>query len=220
MARPSPTDRTPERAAEDPCREWRAPQHERGRRRVDAILDAASAILRESGLEALSVDAVAKRSETSKSSMYHFFPDRDAIVRALAERHAAQLQAHAKFAPSESIDWARLSVEETVDHYLEPFQRYSAEHPDVIPCMRAAAQQAGVAGSSVVAVLDALALERAERVIAARAPRAKPAERRARAATLFAVTVGALEVMARLGNAAPRATLMRELRRVLIGYLA
>jgi AcrR family transcriptional regulator len=186
---------------------------------VDAILDAASAILCEGGLEALSVDAVAKRSETSKSSMYHFFPDRDAIVRALAERHAAKLQAHAGYATSDAVDWAALSVEETVDHYLQPFQRYSAEHPDVIPCMQAAARQAG-GGSNAVAVLDVLALERAERVIAARAPHAKPAERRARAATLFAVTVGALGVMGRLGNAPPRAALMRELRRVLIGYLA
>jgi AcrR family transcriptional regulator len=199
------------------CRQWRAPQHARGRRRVDAILDAASALLVEGGLAALSVDAVAKRSQTSKSSMYHFFPDRDAIVRALAERHVAAIATRGDFAGADAAEWARLTVAEAVDRYLEPFARYVAEHPDVLPCMRAAARVAG--DTAAEAALDALALERAERVVGARQPGATPAERRARAATLYAVTVGTMEVLARLRGGPPRATAVRELREVLIAYL-
>jgi AcrR family transcriptional regulator len=199
------------------CRQWRAPQHERGRRRVDAILDAASALLVEGGLAALSVDAVAKRSGTSKSSMYHFFPDRDAIVRALADRHVATITDYEGFGAADASAWARLTVEETVDRYLEPFVRYVTEHPDVLPCMRAAARVAG--DTAAEAVLDAMALERAERVIGARQPGAKPAERRARAATLYAITVGTMEVLSRLRGGPPRATALRELREVLIAYL-
>jgi AcrR family transcriptional regulator len=204
-------------AGSELCRQWRAPQHERGRRRVDAILDAASALLVEGGLAALSVDAVAKRSGTSKSSMYHFFPDRDAIVRALADRHVATIADYDGFGAADASAWARLTVEETVDRYLEPFVRYVTEHPDVLPCMRAAARVAG--DTAAEAVLDALALERAERVIGARQPGAKPAERRARAATLYAITVGTMEVLSRLRGGPPRATALRELREVLIAYL-
>lgn len=199
------------------CRQWRAPQHERGRRRVDAILEAASALLLEGGLAALSVDAVAKRSHTSKSSMYHFFPDRDAIVRALADRHAATFAGYAGFGNADAAAWERLTVEETVDQYLAPFVRYVADHPDVLPCMRAAARVSD--GTTAEAVLDAMALERAELVIRARLPEAKPAERRARAATLYAVTVGTMEVMSRLNGGPPLKAGMRELRQVLIGYL-
>jgi AcrR family transcriptional regulator len=200
------------------CRQWRAPQHARGRRRVDAILDAASALLVEGGLAALSVDAVAKRSQTSKSSMYHFFPDRDAIVRALAERHVAAIATRGDFAGADAAEWARLTVAEAVDRYLEPFARYVAEHPDVLPCMRAAARVAG--DTAAEAALDALALERAERVVGARQPGATPAERRARAATLYAVTVGTMEVLSRLRGGPPRAAAVRQLRQVLVGYLA
>ncbi len=201
----------------DGCRQWRAPQHARGQRRVDAILDAASAILVEGGVGALTVDAVAKRSGTSKSSMYHFFPDRDAIVGALADRHVASLARYGGFAAPDAVDWSALTVEETVDRYLQPFRRYLADHPDIIPCMEAASRVSGQSDDQ--AVLDAMELERAERVIAARFPSARPAERRVRAATLFAVTVGSIKVTSRLANGPPQAAAMRELRRVLIGYL-
>ena len=205
-------------AAPELCRQWRAPQHERGRRRVDAVLDAASALLVEGGLAALSVDAVAKRSGTSKSSMYHFFPDRDAIVRALADRHVATITDYEGFGAADASAWARLTVEEAVDRYLEPFVRYVAQHPDVLPCMRAAARLAG--NTDREAVLDTMKLNRAEMIIGARQPGAKPAERRTRAATLHAVTVGTMEVLSRLSGGPPRATALRELREVLIAYLA
>jgi len=71
----------------------------------------------------------------------------------------------------------------------------------------------------VCAELDAVALQRAERLIGARAPHLKPAERRARAAALFAVKVGVLDVMSRLAPVAPPAAVLRELRQVLLAYL-
>ncbi|HEY0779054.1 MAG TPA: TetR/AcrR family transcriptional regulator [Gemmatirosa sp.] len=200
------------------CRASRAPQHERGRRRVCAILDAASALLLEGGLTALSVEAVAKRSQTSKSSMYHFFPDRDAIIRALAERHVATISDYEGLRTSDAAEWTRLSPEEVVDRYLEPFAHYVAEHPDVLPCMQAAAALSE--GASTAAVLDAIALRRAQVVIRARLPHATPAESRARGVMLYAVTVGTMEVMSRLNGGRPlRASAMRELRQVLIAYL-
>ena len=159
-------------------RQGRAPQHERGRRRVDAILDAASALLVEGGLAAVSVDAVAKRSRTSKSSMYHFFPDRDAIVRALADRHVAAITATGEgFETVDAPSWARATVEQVVDRYIAQFARYVAAHPDVLLCMQA---NAGLSGAeSAEAGLEAMALKRAEFVGGARLPHARPAERRA-----------------------------------------
>jgi AcrR family transcriptional regulator len=217
-AKPAAPERAPGGTdAFDLCRQWRAPQHERGRRRVDAILDAASAILHEGGLAALSVDAVAKRSQTSKSSMYHFFPDRDSIVRALADRHVAGITGREGFAMLDAVEWARLTVEEVADWYLEPFARYVREHPDVIPCMEAAAR---LPGEHPKAVLDAVGLERAGLVIAARQPGAPPAARRARAAALYAVTAGTLQILSRLAGGVPlQPAAMREVRRALVGYL-
>lgn len=52
----------------------REPQQERGRQRVQTILDSAAAIVAQDGLAALSMQRLAKHAKTSIGSMYHFFP--------------------------------------------------------------------------------------------------------------------------------------------------
>src|SRR5215213_4210464 len=71
----------------------RVPRQERGRRRIDEILDAAAALIGEVGAEAVTVQALAARAGASKGSMYHFFPDRESVFLALAERHVGALRA-------------------------------------------------------------------------------------------------------------------------------
>src|SRR5215216_5613088 len=71
----------------------RVPRQERGRRRIDEILDAAAALIGEVGAEAVTVQALAARAGASKGSMYHFFPDRESVFLALAERHIDALRA-------------------------------------------------------------------------------------------------------------------------------
>src|SRR3954463_6025098 len=71
----------------------RVPRQERGQRRIDAILDAAAALIGEVGTEAVTVRALGARAGASKGSMSHFFPARESVFRALAERHVAALRA-------------------------------------------------------------------------------------------------------------------------------
>src|SRR5687768_3941077 len=52
----------------------RAPRQERGRRRVDEILDAAEALIAEVGPAAVSIQELARRAGASVGSIYHFFP--------------------------------------------------------------------------------------------------------------------------------------------------
>lgn len=200
----------------DACRESRAPRHERGRRRVDAILDAASALLAEGGIANLTIDAVAKRSGTSKSSMYHFFPDRDHVVQALAERHRARICDRDLLRLEDPVDWAGLTLEQVVARYLQPFRSYLDEHPDLLQIMSAGCHTARAAARA--AGLRALHLEQAERVVAARTPHAAPAERRARALAMFAVVKGTIDVSTWM-TPEDRAVLLRELEVVLVAYL-
>jgi hypothetical protein len=65
------------------CDPVRAPQQERGQRRVEQILDAAESVFTESGVDATSMQAIADRAESSVGSLYHFFPNKDAIVLAV-----------------------------------------------------------------------------------------------------------------------------------------
>ena len=68
----------------------RVPTQERSRRRLTAIVDAAAEIFAESGYEAATMEAIAKRADTSIGSVYQFFPNKLAVFRAMAQRCIAR----------------------------------------------------------------------------------------------------------------------------------
>lgn len=71
----------------------RDPVQARSRARVDTILDAADAVFLELGFAEATTNHVAARAQTSIGSLYRFFPDKDALLVALAERYGARMQA-------------------------------------------------------------------------------------------------------------------------------
>jgi len=62
-----------------------APITERGRRTRRRIVDAALQLVAERGANAASLNEVGGRAGTSKSQLYHYFSDRDDLLRAVAE---------------------------------------------------------------------------------------------------------------------------------------
>ncbi len=70
----------------------RAPQQERGQRRVEQILDAAESVFAELGVGAATMQVIADRAESSMGSLYHFFPNKEAIVEALGARYAEAIR--------------------------------------------------------------------------------------------------------------------------------
>ncbi len=69
----------------------RTPQQVRGQRRVSQILDAAAEVFAETGYETATTNAIAIRANTSIGSLYQFFPNKQAILNALATRYRGQL---------------------------------------------------------------------------------------------------------------------------------
>lgn len=57
---------------------------DRGRRTRQRIIDAAVDVVAQQGAQAASLDEVRARSSTSKSQLYHYFADRDDLLRAVA----------------------------------------------------------------------------------------------------------------------------------------
>lgn len=70
----------------------RQPKQGRAIDRFDAVLEAAHAILAESGLDAFSIPAVAQRLGYTRASIYKFFPTPYAILNELVRRHFAKLE--------------------------------------------------------------------------------------------------------------------------------
>ncbi|MGE4426205.1 MAG: TetR family transcriptional regulator [Solirubrobacteraceae bacterium] len=64
----------------------RQPQQERSRRRLQEALDAADRLVAREGVAALTTTRIAQEAGISVGALYQWFPDRDAIVSALALR--------------------------------------------------------------------------------------------------------------------------------------
>ncbi len=64
----------------------KSPRQKRAAITFEAIVEAAAHILRDQGAEALTTNAVAARAGVSIGSLYQYFPNKQAIVRALIAR--------------------------------------------------------------------------------------------------------------------------------------
>ena len=191
---------------------------ERGRRRFDAILDAAASILVESGLAGFTVHGVAARANTSIGSMYHFFPDGDSVLRALGERHIAALSdVLQNLRDADDVTWASAPLGEAVGSVLNPILSYMESHPDLFALAtgQKAPEECEPEGHS----LDSMSIEIFERFINARTPAASQSERQLRARMMHAITEG---VAMRAAHYLPaeRTPLLRELRIAVTAYLA
>lgn len=66
------------------------PRQQRSRATWEAILDAAAQLFGQLGYAATTTNKVAERAGVSIGSLYQYFPDKDALLMALAERHLAE----------------------------------------------------------------------------------------------------------------------------------
>jgi AcrR family transcriptional regulator len=67
----------------------RTPRQSRAEETVAAILEAAAQILEKGGLAAFTTNAVAERAGVSIGTLYQYFADKNALLRALGEREMA-----------------------------------------------------------------------------------------------------------------------------------
>jgi AcrR family transcriptional regulator len=82
----------------------RHPKQQRGKERVEKILDAAAAVFDEVGYEAATTHLIAAKAGTAIGSLYQFFPDKAAIFQAMELRHVERVKAM----------WAKTNTPENV----------------------------------------------------------------------------------------------------------
>ena len=104
----------------------RRPVQERSAARVQRMLDAAAALLDEVGYDATTTSLIASRAGVSVGSLYQFFPDRRAVLQALAlrsfERFADVLSARIEEEPPAS--W-----QQAVDLVVDVYVAFTATEP-------------------------------------------------------------------------------------------
>jgi AcrR family transcriptional regulator len=137
--------------------EWaglrRAPQQERSRARVRRLLEAADRILATEGFGALTVRRLAEAADVPVGTIYQFFPDKDAVVDALARRYIAEFDTmiEALVERAESERW-----DDVVDTVLGAAVTMYRSHPGYVAIwsgrhLSPALQQADDANNAAIA---------------------------------------------------------------------
>lgn len=75
-----------------PANPRKAPEQDRSRATVEAIVEAAAHILVRHGYDAFTTNRVAERAGVSIGSLYQYFPNKDALLSELMRRHVAEIE--------------------------------------------------------------------------------------------------------------------------------
>ena len=112
----------------------RVPQQDRGERRVAEVLEAAAAVIAEVGYEAATMTEMAERAGASIGALYQYFPNKEAIARALRRQYGDEMEA--RWTPM-LAKGAKLSVKELVDGIFDLMVEFMETRPAYIPLMNA-----------------------------------------------------------------------------------
>lgn len=196
-----------------PAEPRRRPQQERGERRVGEILDAAAAVIAEVGVEAATTNAIAERAGSSVGSLYHFFPNKEALVLGLAGRYEAEMRALNEAAMQ--AEAAQVPIPVMVEGIVTPLARFMERNPAYMPVYYAIRDPHHPA--CMTAELSDTIVGLVERLMAARNPHVEPARRRQQAGVAVELVHRMLEY-AWLSPPAQRPGIVAELKRLLALY--
>jgi len=104
------------------------PKQKRGQQRVDAILNAASEVFAEVGYDQATTIMIAARADTSVGSLYQFFANKEAILKALVDRYVAS--ASEVFASMEVEEYPNMTLEQSIRATLVPLKAFLQDNQD------------------------------------------------------------------------------------------
>ena len=104
------------------------PKQKRGQMRVDAILNAASEVFSEMRYENATIIEIAARADTSVGSLYQFFANKEAILKALVERYVER--ASVVFANMDVEAFPSMTLEQIVKAILDPLKEFIRDNRD------------------------------------------------------------------------------------------
>ncbi len=193
----------------------RMPQQTRSQQRVDLILDVAAELFVEIGYGSVTTNAIAERAGISIGSLYRYFPDKDAILRALSRRHYEQVQV--LFDAAFTKDMVYLPLPVLIDRLIDSFVELHVACPAYKHILLGSDVSADIAAASEA--LDQEIIERMAEILRLTAPGLD--EQRAHlVATVCKAQVKALFTLITPASEQEfQAQVTAEIKRVLIAYL-
>lgn len=105
----------------------RKPRQARSQERVNRILDVSEELFASQGYAATTTNAIATHAQVPIGSLYQFFPDKTAIVQALALRYADKL--HQALTTLDEAELAKLSLSDYANRLIDTTDRFFTENP-------------------------------------------------------------------------------------------
>ena len=112
----------------------RVPSQERGERRVAELLEAAASVIAEVGYEAATMTEMAARAGASIGAMYQYFPNKEAVVRALRAQYGDEMEARWQPLTAEA---AKMSIRQLVDGIFDVMIDFMENRPSYLPLLNA-----------------------------------------------------------------------------------
>jgi AcrR family transcriptional regulator len=180
---------------------------------VDAILDAASILFAERGFDAVTMEAIAARSETAIGSLYQFFPSKRSVFEAIAERSLERTRAtfDALSGAAAELPWEQL-----LDAMIDGFALLHAADP----AFRAVIANFHLYGlyADADTALHALIVDEIAKRLRGIAPHLPP-KRRALVAEMVVTTAASLLYLSQRHEPALARAMREESKRMLRGYV-
>lgn len=190
------------------------PKQKRGQVRVDAILNAASEVFAEMGYDNAPITRIAAHANTSVGSLYQFFANKEAILKALVERYVAR--ATVVFAGMNVEAYADMSVETSVKALLMPLKSFIKDNRDFQVIFSNSLSSSYVA--EAIRDMDQAFLARNDAAIAAAQPHLTEHERR-KYSLVCMVIMKAMLSLARPESGLTLDEVFEELEAVYVRYL-
>jgi AcrR family transcriptional regulator len=191
------------------------PTQERARRTLELILDTAVELLEEGGAEGLTTKRLAERAGIRVRSVYRYFPNKLAVIGAVAERITRREQE--AFLAGLALGGPEVPWRQALRRAFEAYDRAIEDEPGML-AVRRAVQSSPALRAIDARMNDALAESLAE-VLQVRGMRGGPAHRRLVARTALEIAVALLD-RADLDPTVKKAAQRRELYLAIEGYLA
>jgi AcrR family transcriptional regulator len=193
----------------------RTPRQDRSRARVESLLDAAERVFAARGYAEATTNHIAAEAGGSIGALYRFFPDKQSILLAIADRYDARMRALAEALTGE--DPAGMSLRAMVGRGARAFNAFLVAHPgfrvlmDELPRNEAlrerAARQQGDMAQIVGAMQAALAPDR-------------PAAEQVAVTQVTVSVLSHLQGLSLMGDEDHRARILDELITLVTVYLA
>lgn len=193
----------------------RRPQQARSQQRVDQLLDTAAKVFNTVGYEAATTNQIAKESGISIGSLYQFFPNKEAILEALAARYVQGM--HALAAQLMDVEATRdLPLSEVLGRLIGAISTFEQSHAAFRPVFM-------MSHITAAQALHQEMIQRVDDLMAARFPALSAERRHLGAMTGVAIVKGLMMLSAPPDNLPPPqvgaeivTALMAYLRAVLI----